>query len=365
MKKLLRVILFCFVAVVCNVQAHGAELRYMQHDFYAHPSPTFGINAVQRFNPQYITVLEHIGGGWVRICTYQGYAYVNLEIAQSVRRLSNFFRRYGGNVAIFYKNIESGFTYIHNPNAVFFGASVPKLYHALYVYTLAEMGLISLDTIHTYTRADYWGGSGVIRRMPFGREFTTRELLRYSIVYSDNVAFRMLVRNYNHPEFTFHDFAYSLRVTVRHVYNIFAQNTTARDAGKWAQAVFEYIESDGRYAHFLKYDLLNVAVRFIHSSYPTFQKYGWTSRFFHDLAIVYAESPYILIILSRLEEEEGYIYINDVLTNPRNVFREISVFVQEFNARYFPPREEPPEVIKVHEYTFEKIDLFIGVEFRL
>ena len=68
--------------------------------------------------------------------------------------------------------------------------------------------------------------------------------------------------------------------------------------------------------------MLNNQIPFIVSDrYPVASKTGWTSTVFHDMAIVYADSPYILVILSARSN--------------RTVFREISMAVQEFNAMWF------------------------------
>lgn len=261
------------------------------------------------------------------------------RVPPCVYELENFLQRFGDTIAVYYKNLNSGFAFSHNPDRVFFGASVPKLYHALYVYTLAERGYITLDTTYTYTWADFWGGTGVMRHMPVGGYFTTRELLSHSVRDSDNIAFRMLARKYNHRDFSFRDFANEINANSRLSWSIIEQNVTARDAMVWAMAVHEYLQSDGRYAHYLRYDLKNTTVRFIQAEGDICiaQKYGWYRRHFHDLAIVYENSPYILIILSNRGEDGGaHVYNTPTVTH--ELFEEISLHVQEFNNRYFGRR---------------------------
>ena len=55
--------------------------------------------------------------------------------------------------------------------------------------------------------------------------------------------------------------------------------------------------------------------------YPVASKSGWTNTVFHDMAIVYADSPYILIILSQRANH--------------SIFREISREFQRFNDTWF------------------------------
>jgi len=74
----------------------------------------------------------------------------------------------------------------------------------------------------------------------------------------------------------------------------------------------------------LQYSMLNSDVPIIMSDYYVAQKYGHWQGAFHDAAIVYAPSPYILVILTNLDQ-----------TAPFHAFYEISMFIQSFNNRYF------------------------------
>ena len=310
------------------------DIRFIDRNMRLFEYP-YALRYTAILDSQLVTVLQEMDN-WIQIATWLGPKWIDLRFVEpSVDYLDNFFRQFGNRIGIFYMNIPTGFIYMYNPDRVFFGASVPKLYHALYVYTLAERGYISLDTVYTYTSRDHWGGTGVMRHMPVGGHFTTRELLGHSIRDSDNVAFRMLVRNYAHHSFTFRDFVHEIGANPAFILDVISQNTSARDAGVWALAVLNYIESNGRYAHFLWEDLLTTTVNFIRADYSAIaQKYGWYRRHFHDLAIVYAESPYILIILSD-KGYDGGLHITNRHTSTHDLFEEISRVMEEFNSRYF------------------------------
>ena len=90
--------------------------------------------------------------------------------------------------------------------------------------------------------------------------------------------------------------------------------------------IYRYIESDATYADELRNSLLNSDVPIIMADYPVAQKYGRWDGNFHDKAIVYAPSPYILVIMSTLDRHNGGAF---------DEFLEISRFIQEFNNRYF------------------------------
>ena len=258
--------------------------------------------------------------------------------------LDEIFEFFDGTLAVYFKNLTTGFTYTYNPDGVFFGASLSKIKHAMYVYTLAERGLVNMYTVHTFTAADFWGGTGILRFEPAGTRLTTRELLGHSIIYSCNVAFRMLVRYTANKSFSFHDFTIEINANADLIGNVIAQDTSARDMSLWMYAIFNYLESDSRYGHYFMYDLLNTAptshhyftrwqgsfgtggeidVRLLHSDYPMARKYGWSPFAFHEAAIVYGPSPFLLVVLSDMDR------------GAHNLFEDISWLMQEFNDEWF------------------------------
>ena len=235
--------------------------------------------------------------------------------------------RHGDNLSVFYKNLETGFIYRYNADRVYFSASVTKASYALYLYQLAEKGIIDLNSRHTFTYADANWGSGIIQRQyEFGATFTLRELLRLNLSESDNVATLMLRRIHGldgyrsliaeiggNPDF----------IGCR----VMNSNLTANEAGLFAKEIFAYIESGGRYSAEFKAHLLDNQFPFITSDYPIASKTGWTSPIaWHEMAIVYAPSPFILVILS---ERDGWSDADFA------DFAEISLAFQQFNHKWF------------------------------
>jgi len=293
--------------------------------------------------PQAVEIYEMVDNWW-RIRTYDGPMWIDQDFEAPTNDITALLSRHGQRISVFYKNLETGFVYTHNPNRVFFGASVHKATHALYTYIAAERGYIDMYTIHTYRAVDYWGGTGIIRfNYHIGAEFTTRELLYYSVVHSDNIAFRMLVRYMNQIGFSYRDFMLEMGFNTGFILDSYMQNVSAADMGLWIYAIHNYFESDSNYGHYFYEDMLNVAlyshpfftrgevfggsedinVQLIHSDYPVGQKYGWAASAFNVMGIVYAPSPYLLVILSNMS------------SGAHELFEEISWLMQDFNARYF------------------------------
>ena len=266
---------------------------------------------------------------WLLVSTDDGPMWLDLHFWPSKQPLDDFFNNLPFYVSVYYKNLDTGFTYSHRGGLIFASASLNKTPHALYVYHLAESGKADLSQTHVFGPRDYRGGTGVMRFMPFGTEFTTSELLIHSVRDSDNVAFRMLVDMFAHHYPSYHEFYRSIGGDVSLVGNITGHLMTAEEAGLIMYRIYQYIESDASYAAEFKNSLLNSDVPIIMADYPVAQKYGRWDGNFHDKAIVYAPSPYILVIMSTLDRHGGGAF---------DEFAEISRFVQEFNDRYFRPQ---------------------------
>jgi len=278
--------------------------------------------------PQIVNVFRN-DGRWLQISTWLGPKWIYLDFAPNTDDITAFLRRHGSDLAVFYKNIETGFTFAHNADRIFFGASLTKANQALHTYILAERGMIDLYTIHTFTSADRRGGTGRIQHMPTGTQFTTRELLYHSMVYSCNVAFGMLIRYTSYAELSYHDLAYELGAQYFGGNLSFHLNATAADTALWMYAIHNYLESDSQFGHYFRYDLMRTP-GFIQANHPMSRKYGWATRSFHDAAIVYAPSPYILVIMSNMDDGAHTIFAN------------ISRRMQDFNDMWFgkgmPPK---------------------------
>jgi len=270
-------------------------------------------------------------GNWLLVSAADGPMWLDLYFWPSTNMLEDFFNNLPHNVSVYYKNLDTGFVYSHRGGLVYASASLNKTPHALYVYHLAENGLADLTQTHIFTSRNYRGGTGEMRFMPFGTEFTTSELLIHSVRDSDNVAFFMLLdifANYSpsYREF-YRDFGGDTGLLNQYTGRL--NLMTAEEAGLIMYRIYQYIESDGRYAAEFKNSLLNSDVPIIMADYPVAQKYGRWDGNFHDKAIVYAPSPYILVIMSTLDRHGGGAF---------EEFAEISRFMQDFNDRYFRPK---------------------------
>jgi hypothetical protein len=68
-------------------------------------------------------------------------------------------------------------------------------------------------------------------------------------------------------------------------------------------AIYDFIEQDKTYGKMLYNYMTNTRNPMFYSSYPLIRKYGWADASFHDMAIVDAPHPYILILCT--DHEDG------------------------------------------------------------
>ena len=263
--------------------------------------------------------------------------------------LDDFIHRFGDVVAVYYENIETGYTYSYNGDEIYSSASTIKAPYCLYIYYLAEQGLADLDSLHTYYEENFQEGTGIIQDMEFGSEFTEHQLLRYAIRNSDNVAIRMLSDKYG--TYGFREFVAEnggeRDLLSRVSNNVHSARITANACGMYLRMLYDYIEGEHAYSAQLKTDMLSTTYTMLASNYRMANKHGWSelSNAFHDMAIIYADSPYFLVILSNFH------------TGSRGdlaIFRAISTVVQDFNHKYFiEPIVLPEDGLDIEDNAFE------------
>lgn len=242
--------------------------------------------------------------------------------------LTQHLSQFGTALSVYFHNLATGFSFEYNADRRYMSASMPKAFFALYLYQQADAGLLDTQGLVTFLEQDHRLGSGVIRhRYPLGTRFSQRRLLQLMLEPSDNIATKMLVRA--HGLAGFRQFAYETAgLAGNHVGSrIMNSHVTARETGAFARAIYDFIATDTSYAQMFHNNLYNDLFPFIVSDYPLISKGGdFPPHAWHSMAIVYAESPYLLVILSAREGWRAQDF---------REFREISLMFQAFNAQYF------------------------------
>lgn len=226
----------------------------------------------------------------IRDITYDEFTFTK----EQIQALDTLIKSCGDGVSVFYKDLNSGYTYTYNGEQKYFIASLIKAPYCMYIYDLASQGKCDLNKRYTYEARHKLGGTGKIQDMPVGTSFTLEELIGYAIKYSDNVAMNILKENFPVEGYR----AYAKDLGLKHPEDIkygTNGNITAIDAGIYIEAINNFI-AHNTYGSRLKSHMLSTRNPMIIASYPVVRKYGWADASFHDMAIVEAPYPYLLSI---------------------------------------------------------------------
>jgi len=278
-----------------NVQVNQRFIE-RRTGLYAYRGAALPISAIPS---QVVTILEQ-EETWLRISTWQGDRWIDLDFTPPIHTLDQLLGRHGNRVSVYFQNMETGFVYRYNAERTYRSASVTKAPFAMYIFEKADRDETNLNSTH--------------------RGRTQQELIRRMIMYSCNTS-TFALRDL-HGTTGYRQWVADLGGNPNWVaHGIMGATLTADETAIFARAIFEYIESDAPHSGLFQQYLLNNQIPFIVSDYPVASKTGWLHALLHDMAIVYADSPYILVILS-----DG---IN------RGNIREISMAFQHFNSTWF------------------------------
>lgn len=267
-------------------------------------------------------------------------------------------------LALYYKDLTTGYSAFYNKDEVMYTASLIKL---PYVYAVLreiadfeykklyyaddntplydEEGVPLFDGEHPNTDAygniiytenekkydlnQQWvyypetmfkEGSGIIQHKEAGFTLSYRELFEYTILHSDNIAFEQLRKIYGMD--SFYDLVW--RLGIKGTSYGFMQ-LSASDCVAVLEDIYKYFETEEKYALFLK-DIMSrsahsVMIPAAVSPVVCAHKYGWDDASYHDMGIVLDEHPYIIVIMTDLDEGGDRInsYIRGLVQKCREI----------------------------------------------
>lgn len=217
--------------------------------------------------------------------------------AEQTAALDALMASYEGKLSVGYCDILSGYQYVYNGTQTFPAASIIKAPYCRYVYGMAEENGLDLTSTLVYTEEMLVNGTGVVKDSEFGTAYAQRDLLKFCIRESDNIALKMLREVY--PPAGFRQYAKSIGIQdVAGIKNVSSSNINAVDAITYMKDIYAYITGPNLYGKALEQDMLRTVNPLIRSRYPVVRKYGWMPEALHDIAIIQAPRPYILVILT-------------------------------------------------------------------
>lgn len=264
---------------------------------------------------------------------------IPINVQNVINKINNFYNESGNHFAFAYKDLHTGFSVTYNESQQVFTASTIKAPTDLYIYEMASLGKINLDDEMTYTSNYFNPKSGKLKYNEFNTKYTVRELLRLSTVYSDNAAHNMLEDKFG-------------RINMLNFWKekgteyIFTQNTNwgvlnAHDAVIYMEELYSFYLNDENYGKEIMDNFKNASPKFIEgkNNYLVANKSGWGNTSIHDVSIIFAENPYIVVALSTLGKTNVY----------KTYFDKVNDLAYELHTEYWKYKTEACNNIKQYK----------------
>lgn len=219
------------------------------------------------------------------------------------------------NISVYIKQLDTGQTAEINADETMYAASVAKLSILYYVQEQVNKGNISLQDTLKYTEKvnDFKGaydpfGSSVLPLEANNKSYTVDELIKAVAQKSDNVASNMLGYYIAHQYDK--DFYHVIRSAGGHEWDMSKREITAKTAAKMLEVLYQQDSNVLTYLSKTDFDdqriSKNIKEKVAH-------KIGDAYDFKHDVALIYADEPYILAIMTDKSSYEDITKIADAV----------------------------------------------------
>lgn len=214
-----------------------------------------------------------------------------------------------GDVAVWYMDLTSGKVHAYNEDAPLIAASVIKLFIMAEAMRAIEAGKLRADTEFIKTAQMNMPSCGALSYMHDGLKVTLMDLVTLMIILSDNTATNMLIDylgmdkiNAEIARIGAEGCALNRRLFDREASRAGIQNyITAAGVGRFFRMLWEgrvvSPQASEKMLSILKNQRLNGKLPFFLDC-PIAHKTGEDDGITHDAGIIYARSPFILVMLS-------------------------------------------------------------------
>ncbi|MBC7349666.1 MAG: serine hydrolase [Candidatus Aminicenantes bacterium] len=229
------------------------------------------------------------------------------------RRILQRIASFRGETGLVVKDLQTGWTFLHNDEALFPAASLIKIPIMVACFKAVEEGRVSLTEKYVLRRQDRVGGSGLLRRKRNGRVFTYEELIDYMVTHSDNIATNVIIKKlgFNYISQVFEELGLRDTVLNRQMMDFRAREnglenyTSAREMAELLEQIYKgrclNASISERCLDVLRRQKINDRLpRFLPREATVAHKTGQEREVCHDAGIVFSpHGDYIIIVLVR------------------------------------------------------------------
>ena len=235
------------------------------------------------------------------------YFKTNRDVFSLIQELNNDFleETYKGNkVAYYYKNEKNGNVISYNEDICFYAASSIKILVCLILFIRAENNEIDLNKKILVRMDDLKQDTGIIKYQKDDTEYSILELIKLTIIESDNTAYLKLVDVVGKE--TIKEFGLNLGAT--HIMESKPTDSfgiiNCIDMIIYWEAVKEFIDNNKKYGPIFKDYLVNPSFKIVEDetleNHNYVRKYGSWDIAYHETG--YIDDEYYLIILTQLNQ---------------------------------------------------------------
>lgn len=235
----------------------------------------------------------------------KGFFKDNSNTMNEIKKLNNMFlnETYQGNkVAFYYENINNGNIISYNNDICFYAASSIKILVCLMLFIKASNKEIDLNNKILVTMNDLKQDTGIIKFQKQDTEYSILDLIKLTIIESDNTAYLKLVDLVGKEKIK----EYGLSLGAEHTMESKPTDSfgviNCKDMIIYWKEIKKFIDNNQEYGTLFKEYLLSPTVKLIQDStlnkYSYVRKYGSWDIAYHEAG--YIDNEFFMIILTQL-----------------------------------------------------------------
>ncbi len=234
----------------------------------------------------------------------------------------------GNKVSFYYKDINNNYIISYNNKASFYAASTIKILACLMILEKALNTEININDKILITEKDLKQDTGIIKYQKEDTYYSLEELIKLTIIESDNTAYLKLVEILGKDNIKKYGNSLGAKYTMEGKETDSFGITDTSDMIIYWEAIKKFIDNNNKYSKKFKDWLSNPKVKLINdktiNNLNYVRKYGSWDIAYHETGYIEDENPYYLIILTQLNKYNyKEIFINDTASKILNIHKKI------------------------------------------